>query len=100
MNSAHNQPYSYIVTIKDLDGVRTVPYLFETFALDKFTIGNVNLAKGVKTFRGNDDYRFLTYADYYAKNCYDDVQADKQGRIIVKSTTKKIFQKIYYLKKI
>ena len=91
MNSAHNQPFGYIVVRKDLDSLRTTPYLFNKFSLLSINMDNLSLSRDVKSFRGTDDYRFLAYDDpdygYYTLNYVDNVQKDKNNRIIVKSTT-------------
>ena len=89
MNSAHNQPFGYIVTMYDLDGIRNVPYLFETMSLENIVMDNSNVAKKVDTFRGNDDYRFVKYnapTGYYTLNYVDSVKQDRNNRIIAKST--------------
>ena len=91
MNSAHNQPFGYVVVRSDIDAIRTIPYLFNKFSLTDVSIDNLVLSRDVKTFRGTDDYRFLKYDDpdygYYTLNYQDSVKKDKNNRIIVKSTT-------------
>ena len=96
MNSAHNQPYGYIVTVKDLDAIRTIPYLFNTLNLVSVNAFNVNFSGEIKAFVGNDDYRVRAYADpvygYYAVYYADNLQKDRNERIIVKSTTNAALQ--------
>ena len=91
MNSAHNQPYGYIVTKVDLDALRTNPYLFKTLNLVNVNTLNVNLNGNVKAFVGTDDYRVRGYNDptygYYSIYYVDNLQKDRNERIIVKSTT-------------
>ena len=91
MNSAHNQPYGYMVTMVDLDALRTTPYLFKTLNLVNVNAFNVNLSGNVKAFVGRDDYRVRGYDDptygYYAVYYADNLQKDRDDRIIVKSTT-------------
>ena len=90
MNAAHNQPYAYIVTVSDIDGIRTVPYLFNTLEVESITTDEYTLSNKVMSFRGTDDYRFRNYNDpdygYYTLNYVDSVEKDKENRIIVKST--------------
>lgn len=96
MNSVFNQPFGYIVVRQDLDSIRTVPYLFDKLNLSHITMNNINLFNVVKSFRGTDDYRYLTYDDptygYYTLNFVDNVQKDKNNRIIVKSTSSTYLQ--------
>ena len=91
MNSAHNQPYGYIVTMKDIDGIRTVPYLFNTLSLNSIKLMNSNLSASTKAFVGTDDYRVRGYNDpdygYYSVYYVDNLTKDRDDRIIVKSTT-------------
>lgn len=96
MNSAHNQPYGYIVTMVDLDAIRTTPYLFKTLNLASVDMQNINLGGNVKAFVGTDDYRVRGYDDpnygYYTIHYVDNLQKDRNERIIVKSTTNAILQ--------
>lgn len=85
MNSASNQPFGYIVTMKDLDGIRENPYLFNPMSLETVYCDDTELLKSIKTFRGEDDYRFLKYEDLYERTFVDNLSIDKQHRIIVKS---------------
>ena len=91
MNSAHNQPYGYIVTMVDLDAIRTTPYLFKTLNLTSVDLQNVNVGGNVKAFVGTDDYRVRGYNDpdygYYTIHYVDNLQKDRNDRIIIKSTT-------------
>ena len=91
MNSAHNQPYGYIVTMVDLDAIRTTPYLFKTLNLTGVDLQDVNVGGNVKAFVGTDDYRVRGYNDptygYYTVYYVDNLQKDRNERIIVKSTT-------------